>query len=266
MRDSSPFLCADASLFTTSWDDGHPLDLKLAEVLARHGVAGAFYVPVRNRADRPVMTAAELRRLAAMGFEIGSHTLDHRRLSGLSREEASRQMADGRAALEDVLGRPVTGFCFPGGRIGRWGAELARELGFTHARTTQMLRFDAGSDPLAVPTTAQIFPHRSAALWRNWLRHGGGVGRLAALRTLAIPPGADPRPALAAALSALPGLVPARNGLLHLWGHSWEIEAHDLWRQLEDALSAAAAVFPPERRVDNRTVADRTLSKPELAK
>src|SRR5688500_11915407 len=36
-----------AAIVTTSWDDGHPLDIRLAEMLARHGVAGTFYVPLR---------------------------------------------------------------------------------------------------------------------------------------------------------------------------------------------------------------------------
>lgn len=252
------------SVLTTSWDDGHPLDMKLAEMLARHGVTGAFYVPARNRRDRPVMTPSDLRQLAAAGFEIGSHTLDHRRLSGLSRAEARRQMADGRAALEDMLGRPVAGFCFPGGRSGRWGRALARELGFSHARTTQMLSFDPGADPFAMATTAQIYPHRTPALWRNWLRHGGGIDRLATLRALKLRNGDDPAAALGDVLAALAARAAERGGVLHLWGHSWEIEACGLWATLDRALAAAAAAFPPERRLDNHTLA-RLRPKPESA-
>jgi peptidoglycan/xylan/chitin deacetylase (PgdA/CDA1 family) len=244
-----------APVLTTSWDDGHPLDLKLAEMLARHGVAASFYVPARNRSGRPVMAAAELRQLAGAGFEIGSHTLDHCRLPSLSRDEARRQMADGRAALEDILGQPVTGFCFPGGRMGRWGKALARELGFSHARTTQMLRFDVGADPFAMPTTAQIYPHRPAALWRNWLRHGGGLDRLNALRALAVTGARPPADSLADILIALPSHAARSGGVLHLWGHSWEIEAQGLWPVLDRALAAAAAATPPERRLTNHALA-----------
>ena len=75
-------------LFTTSWDDGHPSDMKLAEVLHKHGIAGTFYVPGRvapggccNPDGFDVLAPAELRRLGAE-FEIGSHTLDHRSLDG----------------------------------------------------------------------------------------------------------------------------------------------------------------------------------------
>ncbi|CAO3403563.1 polysaccharide deacetylase family protein [Azospirillum palustre] len=250
MAEPSP----SAPVLTTSWDDGHPLDMRLAEMLLRHGVTGTFYVPGRNRADRPVMAAADLRELAAAGFEIGSHTADHRRLPGLSRADAGRQMADGRAALEDILGRPVEGFCFPGGRPGRWGRLLARELGFSHARTTQMLRIDAGADPFAMATTAQIYPHRPAALLRNWLRHGGGGSRLAILRALALRGGAAQDVALGDALAVLARRTALRRGVFHLWGHSWEIEARGLWGALDRALAAAAAAFPAESRVVNRAL------------
>jgi hypothetical protein len=31
---------------TTSWDDGHPSDLRVAELLIKHGLRGTFYVPM----------------------------------------------------------------------------------------------------------------------------------------------------------------------------------------------------------------------------
>ncbi|MGH7837447.1 MAG: polysaccharide deacetylase family protein, partial [Candidatus Binataceae bacterium] len=61
---------------TTSWDDGHPLDLRVAELLAAHGVRGTFYVPVRASADS-LMKPADLRRLRNLGMEIGAHTVSH---------------------------------------------------------------------------------------------------------------------------------------------------------------------------------------------
>lgn len=30
-------------IITTSWDDGHPLDLKIAELLDKYGINGTFY-------------------------------------------------------------------------------------------------------------------------------------------------------------------------------------------------------------------------------
>ena len=61
-------------LITTSWDDGHPLDFRVAEMLSRHNLRGTFYVP--RTADNATMSAAEVRELGA-SFELGAHTLAH---------------------------------------------------------------------------------------------------------------------------------------------------------------------------------------------
>ena len=63
-----------ATAITTSWDDGHPLDLRVAELLAKHGLPGTFYVPMR--AEHGTMTTAQLRELSG-AFEIGAHTVHH---------------------------------------------------------------------------------------------------------------------------------------------------------------------------------------------
>ena len=36
-------------LITTSWDDGHPLDLRLAELLHKYDVPATFYIPVSEK-------------------------------------------------------------------------------------------------------------------------------------------------------------------------------------------------------------------------
>src|SRR3989304_6864863 len=59
------------AIFTTSWDDGHPLDTRIAELLSRHGFQGTFYMPLSNREGLPVMPPGEMRRLG-QEFEIGS--------------------------------------------------------------------------------------------------------------------------------------------------------------------------------------------------
>lgn len=230
---------------TTSWDDGHPLDRRLAESLTRRGIPGTFYVPRRNVEGRPVMAPADIRALAAAGFEVAAHTSDHVRLPGLPRAEACLQMQEGRRWLEDVLGSAVKGFAYPGGHPGRWGRGLAREAGFAYARTTRMLCLDPGPDPFTMGTTAQIFPHALPALLRNWLRHGGGGGRLGVLADLRSNGG------LTAAMAALFARARRRGGVLHLWGHSWEIERRDLWAALDDIMAMAADLVPADDRVVN---------------
>lgn len=243
MPESMPLL-----RLTTSWDDGHPLDRRVAAELGRRGLPGTFYVPRHNVEGRPVMAAADIRALAAEGFELAAHTSDHVRLPGLSREAARRQIEEGRHWLEDVLGAPVRGFAYPGGHPGPWGRALAREAGFAYARTTRMLCLGPGPDPFAMGTTAQIFHHGLPALLRNWLRHGGGGNRLAVLSDLRSGGG------LPAAMAVLFARARRQGGVLHLWGHSWEIEQRDLWAAFDDIMAMAADLVPADGRVTNEGV------------
>ena len=75
---------------------------------SRHGTA-------RPRSRRAIMTAGEGEFL------------------GLSRAEAKRRMQDGRALLEDAIGRPVYGFVAPAWLYGMSARRALRHLGFAFA-------------------------------------------------------------------------------------------------------------------------------------
>src|SRR6266513_1521638 len=64
------------SIVTTSWDDGDPLDLRLAEMLSLRGLPATFYVPLSYR-DRPRLSDSDMRELADQNFEIGAHGVRH---------------------------------------------------------------------------------------------------------------------------------------------------------------------------------------------
>lgn len=235
-----------SATLVTSWDDGHPSDLRLAELLSKHGLKGTFFVPRINAEGRPTMGPRDLARLTAMGFEIGAHTNDHARLDALDRVAAMRQIDDGRRYLEDSIGGPVRGFAYPGGRPGRHGRALAAER-FAYARTTRMFALDPGPDPYDLPTTLQFFPHGRLPLVRNFLRGRDYAARSgAALLRLAA---RDP----ASALAGIASRAARRGGTLHVWGHSWEFDALDLWDCVDSAFARLARDFKRARRA---TVAD----------
>lgn len=234
-------------LFTTSWDDGHPLDLRIGELLGRHGCPGTFYVPCRNEQGRPVLSGSELRDLMAR-HEIGGHTLDHAYLDRVGSEEARRQIVEGKATLEDRIGSRVHGFAYPGGRHNRALRSMVRQAGFSYGRTVECFRLGLHADPYIMPTTAQIYPHSAASLLRNFLKRGHLVSRTPALLTTMH--GGD----VLSQLRRLLALARRRGGVLHLWGHSWEVQALDLWATLERFLAEVAEQVPPGDRVTNRGV------------
>ncbi len=227
---------------TTSWDDGHPSDLKVADLLAKYGLAGTFYVPNRNIEGRNVMSQSEIRVLAR-GFELGGHTCDHRVLVGLQHAALNEQIGSNRAWLQDTLGQEVAGFCYVRGRFDTRVRSAVQQAGFSYARTVRNLCCGSGFDPFQTPTTLQFYPHARSVYLRNYLQNGGGdpVLLLAALST------GNFEKRFSAVLDA----ARSRGNHMHLWGHSWELDEFDLWADLETTFQAINRSIPDLRAVNN---------------
>lgn len=224
-------------LFVTSWDDGHPQDLRIADMLARYGFHGTFFVPGRNGEGRAVLDPAQRRQLHG-GFEIGSHTLDHAYLPPLDAGQRRHQIVAGKDALEQQLGEPVAGFCYPGGRYDRPILREVASAGFRYARTIENFRIDAGTAPFEVPTSAQFYPHRRSVLAINLFKRGQYRLRAAGAATMMAPGDWENR------LRRLARTCAERDGVFHIWGHSWEIAELDLWAALDRLLAAVAEMRP----------------------
>ena len=44
-------MASKKTIITTSWDDGHPLDLKLGKLLKQNSIKATFYTPLTNWAN-----------------------------------------------------------------------------------------------------------------------------------------------------------------------------------------------------------------------
>lgn len=234
-------------IFVSSWDDGHPLDARLGDLLDKWGLRATFYVPGSNREGRTVMRPEAIRTLYAGSFEIASHTRDHVYLTTLGHWERMRQLREGKAELEAILGQPVTGFCYPGGKFNRRIRQEVMDAGFTHARTVENLRLDKGSDLFRLPTTVQFYPHRYTVLLRNFLSGGHYIRRAPALRSLV---GTGD---WLVALKTLADMYADTPAVFHLWGHSWEIDQCGLWSHLDDFLGHIASLSPVRMSVGELT-------------
>lgn len=231
--------------FTTSWDDGHPLDLRVAELLAKYGAEGTFYVPRANIEGRAVMSPDELRSVAKQ-FEIGGHTLDHVRLH--ETPDARRQVVEGKQRIEDEIGRSIVGFCYPGGVHTPKIRALVRACGFRYARTIVNFQARANHDAFRVPTTIQLFPHHRVTYAKNFVR-----GRDWSSRTRLFARSLTAS-SLDRLLLELLDDVEAEDGIFHLWGHSWELEEYGLWPVLERLLVLVEKRVPRQHRVTNATL------------
>ena len=239
---------AMTTLVTCSIDDGDPCDLRTAELLQKHGIRATFYIPVRNREGHPVLPAGEIRRLAKE-FEIGSHTLDHCFLKSMPVDQAHHQIIEGKKQLEDMLGDPIAGFCYPGGKYRQRDVEMVQSAGFRYARTTINLCLDHGRSHYEIPTTCQFYPHRRQVLLRNFVRAGNWVNRADVLRL------ALRHPDWIVRINAMFDHACRTGGVFHLWAHSRDIEALGAWQQLDRFLERVAASLPPAQRIDNGRLA-----------
>lgn len=82
-----------------------------------------------------MMTADELRELAAAGVELGAHTVNHVDLADADAETCRREVAESRAQLEAIAGGPVRSFAYPFCRYGDAALAAVAEAGFANAVT-----------------------------------------------------------------------------------------------------------------------------------
>jgi peptidoglycan/xylan/chitin deacetylase (PgdA/CDA1 family) len=93
-------------------------------------IDGRFHVPAA--AERPALTAGQLRELLARGWDVGSGTMTAASFAHLTPQQVKAELADGRAELEELLGAPVRFLSLPDDDADYCGQhiEQARAEGF----------------------------------------------------------------------------------------------------------------------------------------
>ena len=217
---------------TISVDDGHPTDLRTVDLLVKYGLKATFYIPGANE-ERTVMNPGQIRDIAQQ-FEVGSHTLNHLRLTRLPAQRAWREIVDGKKFSEDTLGQEVVSFCYPGGKFNRRVAAQVAEAGFLAGRTCRYFRNDFPRDPFSwdISTYANTYP--AYVQVRHCLLEYNFVGAYKYVTTFQ-----SRVPWVEQFVCALKDVSRA-GGVAHLYFHSWEIDQNGEWEELERAFQAIA--------------------------
>jgi len=223
------------TIVTTSWDDGHPCDLRLAGLLAKHGLPATFYVPMFGENGRPVLPASELRKFVAQGIEIGAHTVTHQILPELDKVGLIREVAGSKRLMEDQIGAPVRMFCYPCGKYDRRVIGSVRESGFLGARTTRMFSQSLSFGRYEMPTTLQAFPHPPV----NYLKNLGKRRDLPGLARY-FSRYAQSKTWVDMGKRMFDDVV-RNGGIWHIYGHSWELDDLGLWEQLNELFRYVSA-------------------------
>ncbi|WP_369383614.1 polysaccharide deacetylase family protein [Streptomyces sp. cg36] len=125
-----------------TFDDGFAdLPGPTADALAARGLCATAYLTTGALAPggrsllppAPMMTLDRAPALERYGIEIGGHTVSHPQLDTLAPRALRRELADSKAALEDVLGHRVAHLAYPHGYNSAAVRRAARAAGYETA-------------------------------------------------------------------------------------------------------------------------------------
>ena len=137
-----------------TFDDGYRgIATIAAPIMKQVGYVGTAYVITDRIAKNPKkaptwLTWNQLRILEQRGWDIGSHTVSHTEIPGLSPADAAHALRQSRFALERNLGHPVQWFCYPAGAVDATSVDEVRKAGYVLATTTESGEVHSAQDPL----------------------------------------------------------------------------------------------------------------------
>ena len=124
--------------FVITFDDGRRDGYTEAlPILRRLGLVATFYVITARIDESSSLTASEIRRLASLGMEIGSHTMDHVRISTLNPWLAQGELNGSAARIAAVTGGRASTFAYPFGSVSPLAQSLVADAGYGLAFTEQ---------------------------------------------------------------------------------------------------------------------------------
>lgn len=130
-----------------TFDDGMRNNYRVAlPILEELGIRATVYVTtdfidshspwIGPSGDSAMLSANEVRALAAAGWEIGAHTVTHADLSTLDYDACLHEISDSRDVLEGITGQRVQTVAYPFGRYSPAAISAAQDAGMTAAVTT----------------------------------------------------------------------------------------------------------------------------------
>ena len=202
--------------FNATYDDGVLQDERLVALMNRYGIRGTFNLNsalmesdfewVHEKGITVKRLSRDRVRDLYSGHEIASHTLTHPYMHHLSPEQLRYQMEQDKQNLETLFSREVKGFAVPFDYYSNEIADCARECGFSYARKSEF--------------SLTYWPWQDRYHWRCGVFH------------------------------LQPELIEFVNGFLttdqelalcQIVGHSYDLDAEDLWDTTEDIFRMVSA-------------------------
>ena len=197
---------------TLSYDDGVEQDIRLIEIMQKHGIKGTFnlnsgsYSPegtvfLEGQIHRRLSKSQAQAVYKNSGMEVAVHGLTHPFLEQLPANICTYEVLQDRINLEADFGCIVRGMAYPFGTYNDAVVASLQQCGILYSRTVESTeQFEVPTDWLRMPATCH---HRN--------------------------------PKLMALAQTFVESEPIRSPqLFYLWGHSYEFEKDDNWKIIED--------------------------------
>lgn len=201
-----------AKSLTLSYDDGVEQDIKLIEIMNKHGLKGTFNlnsglyaaegtVYPKGRIHRRMTEKQTTETFADSGQEVAVHSLTHTFLEQLPIDMAVNEIIKDRENLEKQFGTIVRGMAYPYGTLSDSVVEALKFCGIVYSRTVISTNdFRIPNDWARLTTTC----HHNSPELKNLAK------------------------------KFVEDKVRREPYLFYLWGHSYEFEADDNWNVIED--------------------------------
>lgn len=196
---------------TLSYDDGVEQDIKLIEIMNKHGLKGTFNlnsgifakegtVWEKGTIHRRMTQKACEKLYKDSGHEVAVHALTHPHLEWLSSSAVAYEAVADKRNLEQIFGDIIIGMAYPFGTYNDEVVDVLKKCGIKYSRTVKSTeRFDIPTDWLRMPATCH---HNNPKLMQLADRF----------------------------INETPN---NETWLFYLWGHSYEFESDDNWNVIE---------------------------------
>ena len=195
---------------TLSYDDGVTQDVRLIEIMKKHGLKGTFNLnsglfapegcefPPNTKVKRMSKKCC-LETYRNSGMEIAVHGLSHPYLEQLPPNVCTYEILQDRLNLEHDFHCIVRGMAYPFGTFNEQVVTALQQCGIVYARTVASTeKFDLPTDWLRMPATCHHNNPRLMELARTFVEKSARAPQL-----------------------------------FYLWGHSYEFDIHNNWEVME---------------------------------
>ena len=197
---------------TLSYDDGVQQDIRLIEIMRKHGIKGTFNINTGLFAPEGTvypqgqihrrMTKKEAYDLyLSNGMEVAVHAYYHPCLEVLTPQEVTEEVLNDRIDIEKTTGRITRGMAYPYGSTNQKVVDCLKACGILYARTVHSTNnFQIAEDWLRLPATCHHNNPNLMQLAQQFVSY----------------------------------VVKNEPGIFYLWGHSYEFEINNNWHVIEE--------------------------------